>query len=65
MVKLNKKLVRPKEGGMIAGVCAGIANYFGVDIVLVRVVWAFLLIPGGVPGVLPYIICWIVIPRER
>ena len=65
MVKLNKKLVRPKEGGMIAGVCAGIANYFGVDIVLVRVVWAFLLIPGGVPGVLPYIICRIVIPRER
>lgn len=60
-----KRLVRPKEGGKLAGVCAGIANYFNVDPVVIRVFWIFLLIPGGIPGILPYILCWIIIPQEQ
>jgi phage shock protein C len=59
-----KKLVRPKKGRRIAGVCIGIANYFKIDPTLVRLLWVILLIPGGIPGLLPYIICWIVIPEE-
>lgn len=58
------KLVRPKKGRKIAGVALAFSNYFNIDVVLVRLVWVFLLIPGGLPGLIPYIICWIVIPSE-
>lgn len=47
---------------MLAGVCIGIANYFGIDPTVVRLVWVFLLLPGGLPGLVPYLICWLVIP---
>lgn len=60
-----KRLVRPKMGRVLAGVCVGIANYFNIDPVVVRVFWIFILIPGGIPGLLPYIICWIIIPEEK
>jgi phage shock protein PspC (stress-responsive transcriptional regulator) len=60
-----KRLTRPKEGRKLAGVCAGIANYFEVDPVVIRVFWIFLLIPGGLPGLIPYILCWIIIPEEK
>ena len=59
-----KKLIRPKKGRKLAGVCLAVANFFDVDVTLIRLLWAFALIPGGIPGVLPYIICWIVMPSE-
>lgn len=61
---VHKKLVRPKQGRMIAGVCAGLANNMGVSPVIIRIIWAFLLLPGGLPGLLPYVLCWIIIPEE-
>jgi phage shock protein PspC (stress-responsive transcriptional regulator) len=58
-----KKLERPQDGRMLAGVCAGIGRYFGVDATLVRLACvAAALIFGS--GVLAYVICWIVIPEE-
>lgn len=63
--KAIKKLVRPKKGKMVAGVCIGIANYLEIDPTVVRLVWILLLIPGGVPGILPYVLAWIVIPKEK
>lgn len=60
-----KKLVRPKEGRVIAGVAIGFANYFKIDVTLIRLIWVFLFLPGGLPGFIPYIICWIVIPSEK
>lgn len=65
MKKEVKRLVRPKDGKILGGVCAGIANYFNIDPVVVRVFWIFLLIPGGLPGLIPYILCWIIIPQEK
>ncbi|MGB3906696.1 MAG: PspC domain-containing protein [Anaerolineae bacterium] len=59
-----KKLVRPKEGRTIAGVAQGLANYFSVDVTLVRIVWVLLLLPGGLPGLVPYLVCWLLIPSE-
>jgi phage shock protein PspC (stress-responsive transcriptional regulator) len=59
-----KKLVRPRQGRMIAGVAQGLANYFNVDVTLVRIVWVLLLLPGGLPGLIPYLICWLMIPQE-
>jgi phage shock protein C len=60
-----KKLVRPKNGRVLAGVCAAFANYFNVDVTLVRIIWVILLLPGGLPGLLPYLLCWIIIPSEN
>jgi phage shock protein C len=60
-----KRLVRPREGRVIAGVAMGLANYFNVDVVFVRLIWVLLFLPGGLPGILPYIVCWIVIPSEK
>ncbi|WP_275005060.1 PspC domain-containing protein [Promicromonospora iranensis] len=60
----TQKLSRPRQGRMIAGVCAGIAHRFGWNPTIVRVVTvASVLIPG--PQVLAYLICWVVIPNER
>ncbi len=59
-----KKLVRTKDG-MLAGVCGGIAQYFGIDPTLVRLAWAIgSLIIAGFPGVVAYIVCAVVIPKE-
>lgn len=64
-ISMAKRLVRPQKGRVIAGVCLGLANYFNLDVVLVRLVFALLLIPGGLPGFIPYLIAWIIIPSEE
>lgn len=61
----KRRLVIPKQGRKIAGVAVAFANYFGIDVTLVRIFWVLLLIPGGVPGIVPYLICWLVIPQEE
>ncbi len=59
-----KRLVRPQKGRTLAGVCKGIAAYLGIDVTVVRLIFVFLGLPGGAPGILLYIICWLVIPEE-
>jgi phage shock protein C len=59
----RKRLVRSRSDRKIAGVCAGFAEYFDLDVTLVRVVWLVVLIMGGV-GLIPYLIAWIVMPEE-
>lgn len=59
----SKRLYRIREGRVVAGVCAGIAAYFGIDPTLVRLAFALLTIFGGA-GVLLYLVAWIVIPEE-
>lgn len=61
----KKKLVRPKKGKMLAGVAAGMANYLGMDVTLVRFIWIILLIPGWLPGFIPYVIMAFVMPEEE
>ncbi len=57
-----KKLRRSRSDRMVAGVCAGLAEYFNVDPVLVRLVFVLLALAGG-PGVLLYIVLWIIMPE--
>jgi phage shock protein PspC (stress-responsive transcriptional regulator) len=57
-------LYRSRRHRIIAGVAGGMAERFGVPVWVMRLIWLILLIPGGVPGVVPYLICWIVIPSE-
>ena len=56
-----RRLERDPDNKVIAGVAAGVANYFGLDPTLVRVLWALTLLIGGL-GFIVYIIMWIVMP---
>jgi phage shock protein C len=40
------------------------AERFGVPVWLMRLVWLLLLVPGGLPGIIPYLILWILVPKE-
>ena len=60
----HKQLVRPLEGRMIAGVCAGIGEYLGVDPNVVRLVFAALTIFSAGAGALVYLVAWAVLPEE-
>ena len=57
------KLVRPRLGRKVAGVCLGFSEYFDIDVTVVRVVWLITAIMTGI-GFIPYIIAWIVMPEE-
>lgn len=62
---MDKKLTRPRTGRMLSGVCAGLANYFGLDVTLVRIAYALLTLSSAAfPGILIYIILLIIIPEE-
>lgn len=58
----NKQLVRPQEGRVLFGVCAGLGQYFGIDPTLVRILWVLLTFVAGT-GVLLYVILAIVMPN--
>jgi phage shock protein C len=49
---------------MLGGVCGGLGEYFDIDPVIPRIVFVLLALPGGAPGIIPYIILWIVIPQK-
>jgi phage shock protein C len=59
----TKKLMRSRTDKKIAGVCGGFANYFDVDVTLLRILWLMLVCIGGW-GVICYFIAWIAMPQE-
>jgi phage shock protein C len=61
-VVARKRLVRPRDGRKVAGVCKGFAEYFDLDPTLIRVVWLVCLLCGV--GFIAYIVAWIVMPEE-
>lgn len=65
MTAEDKKLERPRAGRMLAGVCAAIAGYFGLDVTLVRVGYVLLTLFTAFSGVITYFILVIVIPQEK
>jgi phage shock protein PspC (stress-responsive transcriptional regulator) len=60
----TKLLVRSRKGRMVAGVCAGVAEYFGWDVTLIRVIVAVIAVITGGAGVLAYLVAWAIIPEE-
>ncbi|HXV69953.1 MAG TPA: PspC domain-containing protein [Acidimicrobiia bacterium] len=58
-----KRLVRKRDGKMIAGVAAGIADYFEVDVNLIRVILAVTAVMGGF-GLVVYLVMWVLVPEE-
>lgn len=62
-VLARKRLIRPRAGRKIAGVCAGVAEYFDLDVTLVRLLWLICSF-ATVIGTISYPIAWIVMPEE-
>ncbi len=60
----NKRLTR-SNNRMLAGVCAGLADYFGWDVTVVRIVYALATVFTAFSGIIVYIILWIVMPEKK
>ncbi|MDA8228475.1 MAG: PspC domain-containing protein [Desulfitobacterium hafniense] len=58
---MTERLYRSGREKMLAGVCGGLADYFNVDVTLVRLVTLLAILMGGV-GFLVYIVAWIIVP---
>jgi phage shock protein PspC (stress-responsive transcriptional regulator) len=63
MVETRRVLRRSRSNRMIAGVCGGLAEFFGISSFWFRLAFLLALIPGGIPGILIYLILWIIIPK--
>jgi phage shock protein C len=59
----RRKLIRPRMGRKVAGVCLGFSEYFDVDVTVVRIVWLVVAFTTGI-GFLSYPIAWIIMPEE-
>jgi len=57
-------LRRSRTNRMIAGVCGGLQNFFGLDAFWFRLAFVLAMIPGGIPGIAVYLILWLIMPSE-
>ncbi len=55
---------RSRSNRVIAGVCGGLEAFFGIDVIWFRLAFVIAVLPGGVPGILAYLLCWLIIPSE-
>jgi phage shock protein C len=62
--KETKRLVRARKGRLLAGVCSGIAEYVGIDVTVIRLIFVAVGVVTFGVGVLIYLAAWIVIPEE-
>ncbi len=60
----KQPLRRSKSNRIIAGVCGGLSEFFGISSFWFRLVFVIALIPGGVPGLLAYFLFWMIVPSE-
>ena len=59
---MDKKLYRNTQSKMIAGVCAGLAEYINIDPTIIRVIWALVGLSGA--GIVAYLVCALIIPEK-
>ena len=64
MTNIRQPLRRSRRNRIIAGVCGGLGDFFGISATWFRLAFLIALIPGGIPGFLAYFIMWIVVPSE-
>lgn len=60
----NRSLRRSRSNRIIAGVCGGLGQFFGIAPFWFRLGFLIALLPGGVPGILLYLLAWLIIPNE-
>jgi phage shock protein C len=58
----GRALRRSRGDRVLAGVCGGLGEFFGISPIWFRLAFLIALIPGGIPGILIYLILWIIIP---
>ena len=59
----TRKLYRSKTNRVLAGVCGGLAEYFNLDVTLIRVLFVLLAVLGGA-GLVLYVAMWIIVPNQ-
>jgi phage shock protein C len=64
MTETTKTLRRSRRNRIIAGVCGGLGEFFGISATWFRLAFLLALLPGGIPGFLLYLIMWIIVPNE-
>jgi phage shock protein PspC (stress-responsive transcriptional regulator) len=57
-------LRRSRHNKMVAGICGGLGEFFGISATWFRLGFILAAIPGGIPGLVPYLILWLIIPKE-
>jgi phage shock protein C len=60
----GRALRRSRDNRMVAGVCGGLAEFYGISSFWFRLAFLIALIPGGVPGILVYLIMVMIVPNE-
>ena len=58
----TQRLTRSRRDRRIAGVCGGLAEYSGIDVTIIRILFVVFALAGG-PGLLVYLVLWVVLPR--
>ena len=64
MSDTTHRLRRSRSNRILFGVCGGLGEFFGISAFWFRLLFFILFLPGGLPGVIPYFILWLIIPRE-
>jgi phage shock protein PspC (stress-responsive transcriptional regulator) len=64
MSEARAPLRRSRSDRVLGGVCGGLGEFFGLKPLWFRIIFVILGIPGGLPGIVPYILLWLIIPEE-
>lgn len=59
----RKPLRRSRNNRILLGICGGLGEFFGINPIWFRLAFIIAAIPGGLPGILLYLILWIIIPK--
>lgn len=62
---IGRKLYLSDKDRKIAGVCGGLADYFGIDSTIVRILWTLAVMVSYGTGFILYLVFWFIVPRER
>lgn len=63
MTQTRTPLRRSRRNRVVAGVCGGLAEFYGISAFWFRLAFLIALIPGGVPGIGAYLLFWIIVPK--
>ena len=63
MTETRPPLRRSRRNRVVAGVCGGLAEFYGISAFWFRLAFLIALIPGGVPGIAAYLLFWIIVPK--
>jgi len=61
----KNRLRRSRCDRVVAGVCGGLGEFFGISTFWFRLAFLLLFLPGGLPGLVPYLVLWIIMPKDR